>query len=27
MQRYESAVAEFRGPDFTRLLNDAQASD
>jgi hypothetical protein len=27
MQRYESAVAEFRGPDFARLLNDAQASD
>ncbi|TGD86698.1 LPS biosynthesis choline kinase [Mycolicibacterium sp. CH28] len=27
MERYESAVAEFRGPDFTRLLADAQASD
>ncbi len=27
MERYESAVAEFRGPDFTRLLDDAQASD
>ncbi|WP_167105745.1 choline/ethanolamine kinase family protein [Mycobacterium sp. DL592] len=27
MERYESAVAEFRGPDFTRLLDDAQATD
>ncbi|MFZ4372677.1 MAG: phosphotransferase [Mycobacterium sp.] len=27
MQRYESAVAEFRSPDFSRLLSDAQASD
>ena len=27
MERYESAVAEFRGPDFTRLLADAQATD
>lgn len=27
MERYESAVAEFRGPDFSRLLADAQASD
>ncbi|GAY14975.1 phosphotransferase [Mycobacterium sp. shizuoka-1] len=27
MERYESAVAEFRGPDFPRLLTDAQASD
>jgi thiamine kinase-like enzyme len=27
MERYESAVAEFRGPDFPRLLADAQASD
>ena len=27
MERYESAVAEFRGPDFPRLLSDAQASD
>ena len=27
MDRYESAVAEFRGPDFDRLLNDAQALD
>lgn len=27
MERYESAVAEFRGPDLTRLLDDAQASD
>ncbi|MEI7544394.1 MAG: phosphotransferase [Mycobacteriaceae bacterium] len=26
MQRYESAVAEFRSPDFSRLLIDAQAS-
>ena len=27
MERYESAVAEFRGPDFPRLLSDAQAPD
>ncbi|WP_445168981.1 phosphotransferase [Mycolicibacterium sp. Dal123E01] len=27
MERYESAVAEFRGPHFSRLLADAQASD
>jgi thiamine kinase-like enzyme len=27
MERYESAVAEFRGPDFPRLLADAQSSD
>jgi len=27
MQRYESAVAEFLSPDFSRLLSDAQASD
>jgi thiamine kinase-like enzyme len=27
MERYESAIAEFRGPDFPRLLADAQASD
>ncbi|HRD13420.1 MAG TPA: choline/ethanolamine kinase family protein [Mycobacterium sp.] len=27
MERYESAVAEFRGPDFARLLDDAQAAD
>lgn len=27
MERYESAVAEFRGPDFARLLDDAQAQD
>ncbi|BBY57479.1 phosphotransferase [Mycolicibacterium sarraceniae] len=27
MERYESAVAEFRGPDFPHLLADAQASD
>lgn len=27
MERYESAVAEFRGPDFPRLLADAQAPD
>ncbi|WP_328351869.1 phosphotransferase family protein [Mycobacterium sp. NBC_00419] len=27
MERYESAVAEFRGPDFARLLDDAQATD
>ena len=27
MERYDSAVAEFRGPDFPRLLADAQASD
>lgn len=27
MERYEAAVAEFRSPDFTRLLNDVQATD
>ena len=27
IERYESAIAEFRGPDFPRLLADAQASD
>jgi thiamine kinase-like enzyme len=27
MEHYESAIAEFRGPDFPRLLADAQASD
>ncbi|GAA2773766.1 phosphotransferase [Mycolicibacterium pallens] len=27
MERYESAVAEFRGPEFPRLLADAQAPD
>ncbi|KAA0110069.1 choline kinase family protein [Mycolicibacterium sp. P1-5] len=27
MERYESAVAEFRGPGFPRLLADAQAPD
>ena len=27
MQRFESAVAEFRSPEFVRLLSDAQASD
>ena len=27
MERYEGAVAEFKGPDFTRLLDDAQAPD
>jgi len=27
MERYEGAVAEFRGPDFTGLLDDVQASD
>lgn len=27
IQRYESAVAEFRGPDFDRLLVDAQTRD
>lgn len=27
MERYERAVAEFRGPDFTRLLDDASAPD
>ena len=27
MQRYESAVAQFRGPDFAGLLTAAQASD
>jgi hypothetical protein len=27
MERYENAVEEFRGPDFDRLLTDAQTSD
>jgi len=27
IERYDSAVAEFKGPDFTGLLDDAQASD
>ncbi len=27
IERYDSAVAEFRSPDFTRLLNDVQATD
>jgi hypothetical protein len=27
MERYEGAVAEFRGPDFNGLLDDVQASD
>jgi thiamine kinase-like enzyme len=27
MERYEGAVGEFKGPDFNRLLDDAQASD
>ena len=27
MERYDSAVAEFRGPDLPRLLDDAQATD
>jgi len=27
IQRYDSAVAEFRGPDLPRLLDDAQATD
>jgi len=27
MERYEGAVAEFKGPDFHRLLDDALASD
>jgi thiamine kinase-like enzyme len=27
MERYEGAVTEFKGPDFTRLLDDAQAPD
>ena len=27
MERYESAVAEFRGPDLARLLDDAKATD
>jgi thiamine kinase-like enzyme len=27
MERYEGAVAEFKGPDFNQLLDDAQASD
>ena len=27
MERYDNAVAEFRGPDFARLLADVRASD
>jgi thiamine kinase-like enzyme len=27
MERYEGAVAEFKGPNLTRLLDDVQASD
>lgn len=27
MERYEGAVAEFKGPDFARLLDDVQATD
>ena len=27
IQRYDSAVAEFRGPEFAQLLDDAQAHD
>ncbi len=27
LERYDSAVAEFRGPDFARLLDDAHAAD
>jgi thiamine kinase-like enzyme len=27
LERYENAVEEFRGPDFTRLLDDVRASD
>lgn len=27
MERYENAVAEFRGPEFSRLLEDAGAGD
>jgi thiamine kinase-like enzyme len=27
MERYEAAVAEFKGPNITRLLNDVQAVD
>jgi thiamine kinase-like enzyme len=27
MERYENAVQEFRGPDFSRLLEDAGAAD
>jgi thiamine kinase-like enzyme len=27
MQRYEGAVAEFKGPNLARLLDDAQAAD
>lgn len=27
MERYEAAVAEFRGPDFDKLLDDVAASD
>ena len=27
MERYEGAVAEFTGPDFSSLLDDVQATD
>lgn len=27
LERYDSAVAEFRGPEFARLLDDAHAAD
>ncbi|MDT5081913.1 MAG: hypothetical protein QOJ80_6550 [Mycobacterium sp.] len=27
MERYDAAVAEFKGPDFDRLLEDVQAAD
>ncbi len=27
MERYEAAVAEFKGPDFSSLLDDVQATD
>ena len=27
MERYEGAVAEFKGPDLARLLDDVQAAD
>jgi len=27
MERYEAAVAEFKGPHFARLLDDVHAAD
>ena len=27
MERYEAAIAEFKSPNFTRLLDDVHATD